>query len=101
MDYIFEIIDKSGKKIHLSKERWSHITSPSSLHPYMTNYLEEIKQALVKPTSVIIHTLDNKKADYYLYLKEKKLYLLVGVKYLNGDGFITTAFLTRKLIRKL
>lgn len=100
MKNVFEILDKTGRKIHLSKERSSHITSPSSLHPYMTNYLEEIKEALIRPTSIVIHTLDNNKADYYLYIKEKKLYLLVGVKYLNGEGFVTTAFLTRKLIRK-
>ncbi|MEK6883782.1 MAG: hypothetical protein AABY22_29405 [Nanoarchaeota archaeon] len=101
MNLIFEVLDKNGRKIHLTKERWSHITSQFSLHPYMTNYLEEIKEALVKPIKIIMHTLDNKKADYYLYLKEKKLYLLVGVKYLNGNGFITTAFLTRKLMKKL
>jgi len=99
MDVIFEVTDKSGRKIHLSRERWKHITSPSSLHPYMTNYLQEIKEALAKPSKIITHTLDNKKADYYLHIKEKKAYLLVGVKYLNGEGFVTTAFLTRKLIR--
>jgi|SRR3989344_3573374 len=101
MNYVIEVNDKSGRKIHLSEERWSHITSPNSLHPYMSNYLEEVKKTLIMPSSIIIHTLDNKKADYYLYLKEKKAYLLVGVRYLNGKGFVTTAFLTRKLIRKL
>ena len=37
---IFEIIDKTGRKIKLTKERWKHITSPVSPHAYMTNYLE-------------------------------------------------------------
>ncbi len=101
MNYIFEVADKTGRKIHLSKERWKHITSPTSLHPYMTNYLDKIKETLERPLKIVIHTLDNKKADYYLYLKEKNVYLLVGVKYLNGGGFVTTAFFTRKLfIRK-
>ena len=100
MDNVFEVIDKTGRNIYLTKERWSHITAPISLHPYMTNYLEEIKAALVRPSKIVIHSLDNKKADYYLHLKEKKVYLLVGVKYLNGEGFVTTAFFTRKLIRK-
>ena len=101
MNNIFEVIDKTGRRIRLTKERWSHITAPISLHPYMTNYLEEVKETLVHPSKIVIHSLDNKKADYYLYLKEKKVYLLVGVKYLNGEGFVTTAFFTRKLIRKL
>ena len=39
MDIIFEVEDKSGRKIHLSKERWEHITTK---HPYMTNYLNEV-----------------------------------------------------------
>jgi len=29
-NYVLELTDKSGRKIHLSKERWKHITSPSS-----------------------------------------------------------------------
>ncbi len=86
MNNIFEVIDKTGRNICLTSERWSHITDTISLHPYMTNYLEEIKAALVRPSKIIIHSLDDKKADYCLHLKEKKVYLLVGVKYLNGGG---------------
>ncbi|MEK6897729.1 MAG: hypothetical protein AABX28_00035 [Nanoarchaeota archaeon] len=99
MNFIFEIVDKSERKIHLTKERWKHITSPNSLHSYMVGYLEEVKKTLIQPDKIVIHSLDDKKADYYLHLKEKKVYLLVGVKYLNGTGFITTSFFTRKLIR--
>lgn len=100
MDYVFEIIDKTGRKIHLTKERWTHITSPISQHSYMTNYLEKIKLALLYPDFIAIHSLDETKTDYYTYIKEEKAYLLVGVKYLNGEGFVITSFLTRKLIRK-
>ena len=34
------------------------------------------------------------KANYYLFIKERKHYLLVAVRYLNGDGYVTTAFIT-------
>jgi len=44
---IFEIIDKTGRKVRLTKERWKHITFPTSPHSYMTNYLGEIKQTLI------------------------------------------------------
>ena len=37
MDIIFEVIDKTGRKIHLSKERWSHITM---IHSEMSSYRE-------------------------------------------------------------
>jgi len=66
----------------------------------MTNYLEKIKETLVKPTLLILHKFDEEKMNYYLYIKEKKMYLLVIVKYLNGEGEIITSFLTRKIIRR-
>ncbi len=100
MDFIFEVVDKTGRKIHLSKERWNHISSPNSLHPYMTNYLEEIKQALVKPDAIVQQNFNYKKYNYYKYLKERKEYLLVGVKYLNGDGYVTTAFITTHIRKR-
>ena len=100
MPHIFEILDKTGRKIRLTKERWSHITSPNSLHPYMINYLEEIKISLTKPLAIILNKYDDKKVNYYTYIKDRKQYLLVGVKYLNGEGFITTAFITSHIKRR-
>jgi len=35
MGLVFEIVDKTGRKIYLSRERWTHITEPSSPHAYM------------------------------------------------------------------
>ena len=77
MDYIFEIEDKTGRKIHLTRERWKHITSPNSLHPYMSDYLEEVKQTLEKPDIITKHLYDDTKANYYKFLKDRKQYLLV------------------------
>jgi hypothetical protein len=95
-EYIFEIIDKSGRKIHLSKERWEHI----NLHRYMSSKLEDIKNTLVKPTLIIPQKFDDTMRNYYTYDKNKKRYLLVAVKYLNGKGYITTAFITKKIIKR-
>jgi hypothetical protein len=100
MNYIFEITDKTGRKIRLTKEQWEHITSPSSLHPYMTNYLEEIRQTLEKPDTIIPNKYDDTKANYYKFLKERKQYLLVAVKYLNGKGFVNTSFMTKNIKKK-
>ncbi len=33
-DYVFEIIDNSGRKIHLSKKQWTHIRKK---HPEIEN----------------------------------------------------------------
>ena len=97
MDFVFEIIDKTGRKIHLSKERWNHITIK---HPYISDRLEDIKNALINPNFIIQHKFDRTMKNYYFYYKLEKYYLLVSVKYLNGEGFIATAFLTRKFIRR-
>lgn len=45
MDYVFEIKDKSGRKIHLSKERWRHIRE---YHTDVENS-EEILETIRKP----------------------------------------------------
>lgn len=97
MDYVFEIIDKKGRKIHLTKERWKHITSSSSPHAYMTSYLEEIKQTLIKPEIIINSIYDNNKINYYKYYKKNKKYLRIVVKYLNTKGFIVTAYFVKNI----
>ena len=83
---IFEIIDKTGRKIRLTKEQWRHITIPSSPHAYMTNYLGEIKQALINPDKIINSIYDDNKVNYYKDYKDKKEFIKVMVNYLNGSG---------------
>jgi hypothetical protein len=86
---IFEVIDKSGRKIRLTKKQWSHITMS---HKEMDNYLEEIKRNLENPIKIIFQKKD--VAKYFTYIKYRKhpeKYLRVIVKYLNGEGFIITA----------
>jgi len=97
MTIIFEVIDKTGRKIHLSKERWSHITTK---HTNMSDKLEDLKIALINPLIIVPHKYDITMRNYYLYYKLHKDYLLVSVKYLNGEGYIATAFVTRKLVKR-
>ena len=93
MDYIFEVIDKSGRKIHLSKERWSHIRieHPEILEP------EEIEKVLLNPIKIMESDRDETVGWYYLYNKNKRYYLKVSVKYLNGEGYVITAHYTTKI----
>ena len=95
MTYIFQTTEKSGRKIHLSKERWTHINQE---HPEVSNYLEEINETLKSPTKIKTYEYDEAVRYYYRYYKSIKSpakYLLVIVKYLNGEGFIITAYLVR------
>lgn len=95
MNYIFEIIDKSGRKIHLSKKRWGeHIKLE---HPDI-NDASEIELVLKSPENVI-----EIKQDIYHYYKffkhrnSKSKYLKVIVKYLNKEGFVITAYYIKDL----
>lgn len=94
MDFIFNIVDKTGRNIHLTKERWNHIVRK---HPDMSDKTEEIKLTLTNPVLVTSHKYDEAMRNYYKYQKETHDYLLVVVKYLNGEGYIASAFTTSKL----
>ena len=94
MTNIFEIVDKSKRKIRLTKERWKHITEE---HPRINN-LEEIKETIVNPLKITSSKYEpNNVCYYYHYNKKIKRYLMVVVKYLNGDGFIITSYYMRNI----
>ncbi|MBI2541856.1 hypothetical protein HYV80_04055 [Candidatus Woesearchaeota archaeon] len=94
MTWIFEVKDKSGRKIHLSDERWKHLNQE---HPEVAPYLEDIKETLKNPVKITEYGLDENVRYYYKYFKERisAKYLLVIVKYLNEHGFIITAYFVR------
>lgn len=93
MILIFEIEDKSGRKIHLSKERWSHIQK----HPEMVSKIEHIKETLKYPDAIKEFEYDPEVHFYYRFYKERREYLFISVRYLNGNGFIITSFYTDKI----
>lgn len=73
MNFIFEVIDKTGRKIHLSKERWGeHIRLE---HPDISDKIEDIKNALINPSLIVPHKFDKMMRNYYLYNKSEKCYL--------------------------
>jgi len=97
MAYFFQIRDKSGRDIYLSKERWTHINQE---HPELSGYLEEIKETLKNPSKIKTFEYDENIRYYYNYYKSRQSpakYLLIIVKYLNGNGFIITAYFVRSI----
>ena len=95
MDNIFEVIDKTGRKIRLTKKQFKHVIC----HMGMENYIEEIKDTLKSPLEIISHGA-GELYDYYNYYKNRKQkakYLQVVVKYLNGHGFILTSYFVRHM----
>ena len=92
MANIFELIDKTGRKIRLTKRQWRETNLK---HPNMATYLEEIKETLTKPDSITSYSIDENVRYYYKHFKHinsKNKYLLVIVKYLNSDGFVIKSY---------
>jgi len=67
----------------------------------MTSHVEDVKDAVMRPHLIIAHAKGN-LYDYYAYRKHKKgklKFLQVVIKYLNGEGFILSAFFVPKIRR--
>ena len=94
MSYIFTVKTKSGKIVHLSHERWTHIVQK---HQDLSGSLEKIRETIIEPSFIKENRYEKEIRDYYKYYKEDKRYLLVAVKYLNDEGFTTTSFFTKKV----
>ena len=90
--HIFEVVDKTGRTIYCTHERWSHILE----HPETPQPLELIKEALTRPDVIEQDIVDPQVHEYYKWSKTRKQWFLVPVKYLNGKGFIITSFYTSK-----
>ena len=93
---IFEVEDKTGRKIRLTNTQWSHIMKR---HPYMSKYLEEIQETLKFPQKLLNPSFDKSYYfRYYKYLKSPNRYILVLVKYLNNEeGFIISTYQTETI----
>ncbi|MBI5064955.1 hypothetical protein HZA97_01850 [Candidatus Woesearchaeota archaeon] len=94
---VWVIKDKTRRCIFLSHERWRHINQE---HPEISEYFEELKYTLEKPLKISTYENDEKIKYYYKYFKQRNTsskYLLIIVKYLNGKGFIITAYFVRNI----
>lgn len=95
MPNIFEITDKKGRKVRLTKERWTHIRTE---HPNIENP-EEIITALQNPDKIIND--EREEVDYFFkYFKHKRWkskYLKVVVRYINNEGSILSAHFVRNV----
>jgi hypothetical protein len=84
----------NGVPIRLTEERWEHIVSNK---PYMESYYEEVLNAVERPTWILqgyagalvaVLTLGRQKYLHVIYRELSR-----------HDGFIITAFISRKVNR--
>ena len=90
---VFEIIDKKGRNICLTKERWSHVRRD---HPEVE--LEEIEHTILKPIKIL--EIHKDKYYYFHYFKHKNLpkkFLRAIVKYKNNIWLIMTAHFVQNI----
>jgi hypothetical protein len=95
MSAIFEVIDKSGRKLRMTEWNWQHIVKR---HSEISAEKEKTTETLKNPDKIINSLKDEKARFYYKYDKHRKSinkFLMVLVKYLNGGGFIISAHFMR------
>ncbi|SRR6266545_3807464 len=85
------ILSKNGVPIRLTDERWTHIIEE---HGELADLRQEVLQTVAEPERIV-----EGKAGELLALRELEngKWLVVVYRELVDDGFVITAFLTRRL----
>jgi len=88
MEFVYS---KNGVQIRLTEERWVHIIEE---HTEMAGYYYEVLEAITDPQSIY----QGIKGEYIAIKPiEKGKYIVVIYREIDkGDGFIITAFLTKR-----
>lgn len=89
---VMEVKTKDGKTIYLRDVQWKHI---KHRHPEMANRLNDIEETIRNPTKIIRHS--DRTIKFYRFIKNRREYIMTAVKTLNGEGFVITAYLTKKI----
>ena len=85
------ILSKQGILIRLTAERWSHITEE---HCELAGMKLEVLETIANPTRIFMGFEEELLAIREL---EKGKFLVVVYRESGEDGFIITAFLTRRI----
>ena len=96
-DLLFEVKDVFGRRIRTTKDYWQKIKMLK--HRELKYGTAEVKKTLIKPDEVRESITDE---TILLYAKNIKKYdiLIVGVKVLNGHGFLVTCYQTKDYKKK-
>jgi hypothetical protein len=92
---LFEVDSKLNRRIRINTSYWDYIVNVK--HPSMRGLEEFVKSSLTEPVEVRRSKRDRTVHLHYARF-DAKLLVCTVVKFLNGDGFIITAYLTRRMI---
>lgn len=91
MNIIFEVKDKTGRKLRMTDYNWHHIVKR---HPEIASQKEKVIETLEKPDKITGSLEDEETKYYYKYYKNLPFpykSMRVIAKYLNGEGFIISS----------
>ena len=95
-ELLFEVKDVFGRKIRTTKDYWLKIKTLK--HRELKYGIREAKKNLIAPDEVRRSVTDT---TILLFAKEVKGdILIVGVKILNGEGFVITSYQTKEYKKK-
>ncbi|MEK6927214.1 MAG: hypothetical protein AABX11_02175 [Nanoarchaeota archaeon] len=95
MSIIFEVIDKTGRKLRMTDYNWYHIVKK---HPEVASQKDRIIETLEKPDKITSSLKDEETKYYYKYYKNlpsSYKFVRVIAKYLNGEGYIISSHFVR------
>jgi hypothetical protein len=85
------VISKNGIQIRLTAERWAHITEE---HCELAGMREEILETISDPMRI----LSGNRGEFMAIREiETGKFLVVPYREVGSDGFIITAFVTRRV----
>lgn len=89
----FHVESVTGKDIRTTNGYWRLICEGK--HPIIKKYESEVIETLGNPDEI---RKSKRDASVYLYYKKySKWFICVLVRYLNGDGYIITAYVADKV----
>ena len=85
------VLSKNGVPIRLTDERWTHITEE---HEELAGLRQEVLKTVAEPQRIV----EGKDGELLAMRElEDEKWLVVVYRELGDDGFVITAFLTRRL----
>ncbi len=97
MNILFEVIDKTDRKLRMTDYNWQHIVRR---HPEIASQKENVIETLEKPDKITDSPDKEEIKYYYKYYKNLPSpfrFMRVIAKYLNGSGFIISSHFVRAI----
>ncbi len=96
-ELLFEVKDVFGRKIRTTTDYWHKIKTFK--HQELRYGVVEVKKTITNPDEIRVSIADE---TILLFAKRFGKYdiLIIAVKVLNGNGFIVTAYQTKKYKKK-